>query len=112
TWDGSLWREHPGGFRDGTCPLVSPDETPEAPTDKIEKTFTSWELKDINGDGYVDFVFNSSPVVHVADHRVADPSPPRFGESTTKRSPITQTLQLERGAGNQVMAMVNIAGAH
>ncbi|HEY4243140.1 MAG TPA: polymorphic toxin-type HINT domain-containing protein [Kofleriaceae bacterium] len=28
-----------------------------------EKTFTEWQLEDINGDGYPDLVFNSSPVV-------------------------------------------------
>ena len=27
-----------------------------------ERTFTEWELTDLNGDGYPDFIFNSSPV--------------------------------------------------
>jgi RHS repeat-associated protein len=34
-----------------------------------ERTFVEWELSDLNGDGYPDFVFNSSP----ADYR---PEPP------------------------------------
>src|SRR5262249_42212074 len=30
--------------------------------DEREKTFTEWELTDLNGDGYLDLVFNSTPV--------------------------------------------------
>ena len=53
-WDGSKWVDAPyacGG----------PPSQIEWPI--IEKTFTEWEVRDINGDGFADVVFNSSPVV-------------------------------------------------
>ena len=37
---------------------VSPEIGPE-------RTYTEWEVKDVNGDGYPDVVFNSSPIAQV-----------------------------------------------
>jgi hypothetical protein len=38
------------------------DPNPIAWVGRDEQTYTEWEVKDLNGDGYPDVVFNSSPV--------------------------------------------------
>ncbi|HKR23157.1 MAG TPA: VCBS repeat-containing protein, partial [Pyrinomonadaceae bacterium] len=35
---------------------------PPPKSDQAERTFTEWEIQDLNGDGYPDFVFNQLPV--------------------------------------------------
>lgn len=61
------WVPLPLNFCDcsGTPPL-SEDPSPE-------QTYAEWEIHDVNGDGYPDVVFNSSPVKLVLD----SPDPPR-----------------------------------
>jgi RHS repeat-associated protein len=59
--------------------------------DEPERTFTEWELSDLNGDGYPDFVFNSSavdfrpepPVPPVQNHVYVGPAQNRFGPART-----------------------------
>ena len=41
-----------------------------------ERTYVEWELSDLNGDGYPDFVFNSSPTVYRP--QPYGPSDPRY----------------------------------
>src|SRR5262249_55227624 len=62
---GSGWVESIQGYVKGNCPLPQGQE-PLSPgfawTDLTDRTITQWELRDINGDGYPDLVFDTSPV--------------------------------------------------
>ncbi|NVJ19648.1 hypothetical protein HUW62_00135 [Myxococcus sp. AM011] len=57
---GTGWTEYPQGYTTHEC------NNPDAPSGELsadaEKTYTDWEVKDVNGDGFPDFVFNSSRV--------------------------------------------------
>lgn len=84
-----------------TCPGTGP--TP------IEQTFTEWELRDINGDGYPDVVFNSSPVVQISS---ADPPPdPTEGEmgNTYLQAAVTSE-HIRDGVNNRIDAVFNVLG--
>jgi RHS repeat-associated protein len=72
-----------------------------------EQTYTEWELRDVNGDGYPDAVFNSSPVRH-------DLTGPSF---TPQSEPFFHTFDQvirrvgpSQGFDNQVLAMLNVVG--
>ncbi|RYZ42418.1 MAG: hypothetical protein EOO71_07965 [Myxococcaceae bacterium] len=58
-WNGTTgpWELYPQGYPNGATPALGTvsDAQPE-------KTYTEWEVTDVNGDGFLDFVFNSSPV--------------------------------------------------
>ena len=51
------WEWYSGGFINHRCQGV-PDPVERGP----ERTFIEWQLVDLNGDGYPDFVFNSTPI--------------------------------------------------
>jgi hypothetical protein len=64
--------------------FFDPDREDHCPANDVvlstgsETTITAWELKDINGDGYPDVVFNSSPViVHSELHQFPPPTFPK-----------------------------------
>ncbi|HEU4730973.1 MAG TPA: hypothetical protein VFT22_23930, partial [Kofleriaceae bacterium] len=76
-----------------------------------EVTITLWELKDVNGDGYPDVVFNSSPFAMVSHFNTNFPEPPS-GIGTIIRSSRTVGVQLAAGDANEVDAMLNVAGVH
>lgn len=50
--EAGAWDTDPSGFNTHKCSGNAGHD--------FELTFTEWELTDINGDGYPDFVFNSS----------------------------------------------------
>ncbi|MCY1047622.1 toxin glutamine deamidase domain-containing protein [Corallococcus sp. bb12-1] len=58
-WNAGItqWELYPQGYPNGATPALGTvsDAQPE-------KTYTEWEVTDINGDGFLEFVFNSSPV--------------------------------------------------
>ena len=56
--DGANWHWYLLGLVNGDCAGGVFTATPDGP----ERTFVEWELMDLNGDGYPDFVFNSAPV--------------------------------------------------
>lgn len=71
------------------------------------KSMTDWELKDINGDGYPDLVFNSSPIV--SQYQVL------YDERQTQTqccASVVEILTLMPRAGNhnKLEAVFNVAG--
>ena len=57
-WNGTEWVWYPQGFANHRCEGVAQQVVERGP----ERTFVEWELTDLNGDGYPDFVFDSTPV--------------------------------------------------
>jgi hypothetical protein len=57
-WDGNNWKWWSQGFANHRCASGAIKDEDRGP----ERTFIEWELTDLNGDGYPDFVFNSTPV--------------------------------------------------
>jgi len=98
------WVENAEGFFTGAC---------TGPPDSVfsvspEHTFVEWEVRDINGDGYPDVVFDSVPVVAKIDNRepLFEPAPPTPGEF--RGSFRTESIQFD--SGNDISAMFNVAG--
>ena len=56
--------------------LCYPDGFPNSPNTNPEQTYTEWEVRDVNGDGYPDVVLNSSPIKFVSQN----PDRPSPGE--------------------------------
>src|SRR5262249_9143082 len=82
-------------------PIVQPNHV---------KIMVEWDVLDVNGDGYLDFIFNASPVVasFIIDHR----SLPDQGlfEGQYVKAPAVE--QYERVGSRDVMVMYNVAGVH
>ncbi len=70
-WNGSQWQWYAAGFANHRCEGVDQQITERGP----ERTLTEWELIDLNGDGYPDFVFNSSPVDFQLTRPPTQPTP-------------------------------------
>ena len=51
-----------GGLPDYAPPRVCMQDHSCAPDAGVESTYVEWQLQDLNGDGYPDFVFNTNPV--------------------------------------------------
>lgn len=87
------------------CPGVSPNYS----VDARMQTITQFELKDVNGDGYPDFVYNASPVT--SDSQVNAAKEPTFA-ATTVGETTTTTVSQDISGSRDVMVMINTAGAH
>ncbi len=59
-WDGKHWNWFSDGFSNhkNRCDGIEGEILERGP----ERTFVEWELTDLNGDGYPDFIFDSTPV--------------------------------------------------
>ena len=57
-WDGKTWNQWKDGFANHRCQGTA--NTIVGRT--AEVTYVEWKLADLNGDGYPDFVFDSTPV--------------------------------------------------
>jgi len=71
-----------------------------------EKTFTDWDVLDINGDGYPDLVFAETPASHGSAPPAIEPTDPRYN------TPAFQSIA-RRNFGQYsggLMAMFNVAG--
>ena len=78
-----------------------------------EKTITEWELRDINGDGYPDFVYNGSIVAVVFSALDHDPSPPAQPGVFVGQFQETQESTIVDIVGStDVKALINVAGVH
>lgn len=90
----------PVWFPSDGCPGFS-----DAGRVKPEKTITEWELKDINGDGYPDFIYNEA---HINIGSTIPPTSPGtvLGQKTLTRTPVDSYLS------KNVMAMINTIGVH
>ncbi|HEY7531312.1 MAG TPA: hypothetical protein VH681_00860, partial [Nitrospiraceae bacterium] len=97
-WEGDRWTM----ANPTTCPDFPPN------TKKPEKTITEWELKDINGDGYPDFVYTESPVRYNDFFPQDRPTSPGtvVGQTAIIRTPVDLFVS------NNVMAMINTIGVH
>ena len=98
-WDGSNWRWFNGwGQRCFGDPTRVLDREPE-------RTLIEWELSDLNGDGYPDFVFNSTPVRF---QLMRPQNPPGLGEDDVRYGDVW--VPFAPAAVNQVRAAYNIVG--
>jgi hypothetical protein len=80
------------------------------PTRWPEKTFVEWELTDLNGDGYPDFVFNSEPATF---HWSLAAAPGLFWGPPTGPGRMTIGIGLAQfglRSTNQVRASFNVVG--
>jgi hypothetical protein len=101
-WQRGHWTNARRGFDLGLC------DGPEQ-SDGPETTFTEWEFTDVNGDGYPDVVFNSSPVgVAIEETPVpSDPPPePDLPAWVTSSSTSIPTLP----SSNGIDAVLNVLG--
>ncbi|MBV8186064.1 MAG: VCBS repeat-containing protein, partial [Alphaproteobacteria bacterium] len=69
-WENNQWNWYPDGFSNHRCQGVGGQIIERGP----ERTYVEWELADLNGDGYPDFVFDSDPVIFQS---TTPPIPPR-----------------------------------
>jgi RHS repeat-associated protein len=116
-WDGSNWIKDDNGFHNGHCPLLNNDEQPEVPVLGPELTFTEWELKDINNDGYIDLVYNSSFVTRVVTQGSDGlPPEPPWNAGVARRGVRREVFRLASGEAvsgpNNIMARLNVFGTH
>src|SRR5262249_36444601 len=107
----SGWVESMRGYAFGNCPLPQGQE-PTSPdfawTDLADRTITQWELRDINGDGYPDLGFNTTPVGQV-DTPTSNPG----GSGTAFQYLTTRVIKPFDFTGpNEVKALLNVAGVH
>ncbi len=80
-----------------------------ASIDLADKTITEWELRDINGDGYPDLVYNASPVGIIEGTN----PPPVLPGAFIGQFVETQKGEIHDLAGStDVMALLNVAGVH
>ena len=102
------------GYRDGHC------SGPQGQNSGAEgygvifrptKTITEWELRDINGDGYPDLVYNASNVGSMIPDAVP-PAPPS-NPNTLDQFRQTQVEAVFDIVGSaDVRALINVAGVH
>lgn len=109
-WNGTKWNPVPfptnGPCGGGGWPPVDNDFGPE-------KTYTEWDVTDVNGDGYPDFVFNRNPVDIIG----SGPPSPLLGppgtnigvmENINERFTVQPTVQ--GGVANEINAVINLHG--
>ena len=61
-WSGTQWDWYSEGFSNHRCDGVDGGIDGGSVDRGPERTFVEWEIRDLNGDGYPDVVFNSSSV--------------------------------------------------
>jgi RHS repeat-associated protein len=102
-WVHDLPADHWNQQLPSECPFFPPDVI------KPEKTITEWTLKDINGDGYPDFIYNESAVLTARDpFFIGPPTTPGtvFGEHAITQTPV------DIAGSREVMALINTIGVH
>src|SRR6185503_2060691 len=98
-WDGDEWQWWTEGVTLGECRAI---EDPVQRQD--ERTLVEWELSDLNGDGYPDFVYNSKAV----DFWMYRPVP--RGSSVGELLVGMQTVPFGPHEDNEVRALFNVRG--
>lgn len=99
-WENGEWNWYSTGFSNHRCQGDANTILARGP----EQTFTEWDLVDLNGDGYPDFVFDSSPV----DFQVNRPSQPGQVDGETFDGKVWE--QFAPGSQNQIRAAFNVRG--
>jgi RHS repeat-associated protein len=104
------WNWYGEGFANLRCQGVDGGVDGSSVERGQERTFVQWEVKDINGDGYPDVVFNSSPVTFQLD------VPPACKNSHPKNNDVCSSggtkllVPFAPGKNNKIRAMFNILG--
>lgn len=99
------WRSQGGGwqrlFGSGGLCGVSP-----IPPSARRRTFVEWELRDVNGDGYPDFVYNASRVRRESEYARHMPTriPSQDGEIAWTTAPA------DLAGSRDIKALINTAG--
>ena len=119
-WDGSRWNQDLFGYTNNDpqrplnkCAFGPQGQNESAPgfgsIDLSDTSIVQWELRDINGDGYPDLVFNTSPV-----SQLDAPNPEPFGSGSFvgqfRETQVTRPFDLPQGT--TVNAVLNVAGVH
>ncbi|NPD25809.1 hypothetical protein HPP06_20560 [Corallococcus exiguus] len=102
-WSGTEWTGYPQGFSNGLCGGNFPNAELSA---SPEKTYTDWEVKDINADGFPDLVFNSSRV----DVEGSVPAYPGTFTGEVINTQRTYWVRPLQGSSNNVEAVLNLYG--
>jgi RHS repeat-associated protein len=90
---------------DPSDPQMKPNCADYANTQVVEFTYVEWELRDVNGDGYIDVVFNhASPV----EARVVQKPSFTGAPNEQARGFDTHTVLLD--SGNTIEAVINVLG--
>ena len=101
-WENNKWNWYSAGFQNHRCQGVEGQVLGRGP----ERTFVEWQLVDLNGDGYPDFIFNSDPV----DFQLQVPSStPRPVDGATRDGPFWGQFAPGKGT-NEIRAAFNIRG--
>lgn len=101
-WDGTKWQWlSPDILNPRGCPT---NDQPYAVGPEV--TYLEWEFTDLNGDGYPDFVFDTTP----ADFQVVSPRTP----TNPKKGEVTRVqrvwVQFKVGTTNHIEAAFNVLG--
>ena len=89
------------------CPEVPVD------TERRTRTITEFELTDVNGDGYPDFVYNASAVaVRTRDPLPANYVPPPPQDPTQQGQHTSLMFAGDMAGSRDVMVLINTAGVH
>jgi RHS repeat-associated protein len=97
---GGRWVEDPAGFGTLNCPINPTVQPPPSP----QETYVEWEVRDINGDGYPDVVFNSSPVQFVPD------AAPNWTPTVWMKAGWKTTRLKPADPANHIDAVLNVRG--
>jgi RHS repeat-associated protein len=79
--------------------------------DGPDKTITEWELRDVNGDGYPDFVYNASPVGGPHPDSVENPPPSQPGAFIGQFRRTQKHVVRDLVGSRDIRALINVAGA-
>ncbi len=116
-WSNGDWHWYSEGFANHRCQGVDGGLDGSSVERGNERTFIEWEFKDINGDGYPDIAFNSTPVTYQLHARPACPTSAHdndvcSGAVGQKTLVPFAPLQRDPGTGrrNSIRAMFNVLG--
>jgi hypothetical protein len=96
----------PGEWRDVTG--VEPCNEPQLPFFAMQ-SIKEWDLKDVNGDGYPDVVFNSAPTVMTLD-AVTDDRGRRGAPGEVELVVVAHNVRLRPSGTHNIDAMLNVLG--
>jgi hypothetical protein len=100
-WENNQWNWYSAGFSNHRCQGVEGQIYGRG----SERTFVEWELVDLNGDGYPDFVFDSTPVDF---QRIVPPTSPTPTDGATFNAEVWE--QFAPKLTNEIRVALNVRG--